>query len=183
MTKFVWVLLSIRYVLFFAKFRFPSYIARPMLLKGKRKFYFGRRVRIFPAARIEVVEKHGEVIIGDNVSIGPTFNLTCANHVEIGGGTVISANVFITDMDHSYQTIGVPIMDQRNVISSVKISENCFLGVGVVILAGTKLGVQCIVGANSVVRGEFPDRCVIAGAPARVIKRYDELLKEWVKCD
>ena len=51
------------------------------------------------------------------------------------------------------------------------------------IQAGTILGKQCIVGANSVVRGTFPDYCVIVGAPARIVKRYDEPSKQWRKTD
>ena len=46
-------------------------------------------------------------------------------------------------------------------------------------MAGTKLGKQCVVGANSVVRGEFPDYCVIVGAPARVVKKYNPDTKIW----
>lgn len=51
------------------------------------------------------------------------------------------------------------------------------------IQAGTVLGKQCIVGANSVVRGDFPDYCVIVGAPARVVKRYDPQREGWYKTD
>ena len=53
----------------------------------------------------------------------------------------------------------------------------------VVIQAGTILGKQCIVGANAVVRGEFSDYCVIAGIPAKIVKRYDLITKQWKKTD
>ena len=49
------------------------------------------------------------------------------------------------------------------------------------ILPGTKLGKHCVVGANSVVSGEFPDYCVIVGAPARIVKHYDFEIHKWVK--
>lgn len=52
---------------------------------------------------------------------------------------------------------------------------------GVAIQAGTILGEQCIVGANSVVRGTFPDYCVIAGVPAKIIKIYNKESGEWVR--
>lgn len=46
---------------------------------------------------------------------------------------------------------------------------------------GTILGEQCIVGANAVVRGIFPDYCVIVGVPAKIIKRYNPSTKSWQK--
>lgn len=50
-----------------------------------------------------------------------------------------------------------------------------------VIQAGTILGKQCIVGSNAVVRGHFPDYCVIVGVPARIVKRYDDKSGVWKK--
>ena len=49
------------------------------------------------------------------------------------------------------------------------------------ILAGTTIGKNSVVGANSVVKGHYDDYCVIAGNPARVVKRFDG--KEWVKAE
>lgn len=47
------------------------------------------------------------------------------------------------------------------------------------ILAGTIIGKNCVVGANSVVKGKFDNYCVIAGNPARVIKKFDG--ERWIK--
>lgn len=66
-------------------------------------------------------------------------------------------------------------------IKETKIGENCFIGIGVAIQAGTILGKQCVVGSNSVVRGEFPDYCVIVGAPARIVKKYNFETQRWEK--
>ena len=55
--------------------------------------------------------------------------------------------------------------------SPVRIGDDCFIGTGSIILKGTILGNNCVVGAGSVVHGEFPDNCVIAGNPAKIIKR------------
>lgn len=48
-------------------------------------------------------------------------------------------------------------------------------------LPSSYIGKGCVVGANSVVCGCFPDYCVIAGSPARTIKKYDFNSKKWVK--
>jgi acetyltransferase-like isoleucine patch superfamily enzyme len=87
----------------------------------------------------------------------------------------------ITNIDHDYQQIAKPIWEQKLIIKETKIGENCFIGYGAVIQAGTILGKQCIVGANAVVRGTFPDYCVIVGIPAKIVKRYDEKSAVWKK--
>lgn len=120
-----------------------------------------------------------DLVIGDNVSIEQRGTISCANKVVIGRNTVISYDVTITDNDHTYEKIGVSVMLQPLSVKKVIIGENCFIGTGAKILAGTVLGKQCIVGSNSVVRGEFPDYSVIVGSPARVIKRYNTQSKCW----
>ena len=72
-------------------------------------------------------------------------------------------------------------MNQSLVSESTSIGRNSFIGYGSVIQAGTVLGKHCVVGANSVVRGHFPDYSVIVGSPARVIKRYNDETKTWLK--
>ncbi len=53
----------------------------------------------------------------------------------------------------------------------IYIGNNCFIGCNAIILKGTILGDGCVVGAGAVVAGKFEDNCVIAGNPARVIRR------------
>ena len=67
------------------------------------------------------------------------------------------------------------------IIKETKIGENCFIGIGAAIQAGTILGNHCVVGANSVVKGIFPDYSIIAGVPAKVIKRYNIQSGLWEK--
>ena len=160
-----------------------SYMAGPIFVHGGRKITIGNKVRIFPGLRIET-HNEGTIIIEDNISIGQNFHLISSNEpLKIGRDTTISGNVFITNMDHDYTEIGVHILEQKYNVKTTEIKENCFIGYGAVIQAGTILGKQCIVGANSVVRGIFPDYSVLAGAPARIIKRYNSETKSWEKTD
>lgn len=153
-----------------------------MYLKGCSNMSINKRVRVFPHARIECIGKNSVLEIGENTSIGPNVNITCAGEILIEKGVTISSNVFLTDMDHEYKNIDVPIMEQGNIVNTIVIGENSFIGTGAVILAGTKLGRQCVIGANSVVRGKFNDYTVIAGNPARIIKRYCKSRNEWISC-
>lgn len=125
----------------------------------------------------------GKIVISDDVSIGQNFHITSGGGLtlSIGAHTTISGNTFITNIDHAYQEIGSHILLQPHLCKNTKIGENCFIGYGVAIQAGTVLGKQCIVGANSVVRGNFPDYSVIVGAPARIVKRYNTNTNRWEK--
>lgn len=156
-----------------------SYIAAPLYVKGGKNISIGEKVRIFPGLRIETYHG-GKIIIGSDVSIGQNFHITSSDiKLEIGAHSTILGNVFITNIDHDYRTIGIHILKQKFIIRETRIGENCFIGYGAAIQAGTILGKQCIVGTNSVVRGRFPDYCVIAGIPAKVIKKYNFENNKW----
>lgn len=178
--KILWIFRAFLYKILFKKIKMISYIGKPIYLHNVKNVEIGKRVRIFPGLRIET-HKKGNIIIGDNVAIGQNFHITSAGNLKIGKNTTILGNVFITNIDHDYRKINTHILDQRYIVKETEIGENCFIGYGVAIQAGTKLGKQCIVGANSVVRGEFSDYCVIAGVPAKIIKKYNSLTENWEK--
>lgn len=179
--KIFWTLRMLIYSPFFNMVKFPSYIGKPTFIYGMKKISVGKRVRIFPNVRLEVHGTDSNLIIEDNVGIGQNVHITTGSNLVIGRSSIILANVFITDIDHSYDTIGVPILEQDNIIKKTQIGENCFIGIGAAIQAGTILGKQCIVGANSVVRGHFDDYTVIVGSPAKAIKKYNFKSQMWEK--
>lgn len=179
--KFFWFLRGFFYKPFLGRFGLLSYLGRPIFIGGFKRIYIGDRVRIFPGARIEVIGKDASIVFEGNISIGQNLHVTSGTNLVIGKNTTFAENVFITSIEHSYEDIGVHIMRQPNKVKETRIGENCFVGFGAVIQAGTILGKQCIVGANSVVRGHFPDYCVIVGAPARIVKRYNPQTEQWEK--
>lgn len=181
MRKLFWFIRLIIFSPFLGKVKFPSYIGKPVSIEGINKIFIGKRVRIYPNIRLEVHGKHSKLIISDNVGIAQNVHITTGSELTIGKGTTILANVFITDIDHDYTQIDVPILEQKKLIKKTTIGENCFIGSGAAIQAGTILGKQCIVGAHSVVRGEFPDYCVIVGTPARIVKKFNFETNKWEK--
>lgn len=178
MSRFFWILRALIYRPFFGKFGFPSYIGKPVFLYGVRRMFIGKNVRIFPNVRLEV---HGKntLEIGNNVAIGQNVHITSASNLKIGDSSTILANVFITNIDHNYEELGTHVLKQRITVRETIIGENCYIGIGACIQAGTILGKQCVVGANAVVRGNFEDYSVLVGAPAKVVKRYNPASKNW----
>lgn len=181
MVKILWYIKTLFLGPFLGSLGTRCYIGPPLYISELSNVFLGNRVRIYPGARIESLG--GAIDIGSDTSVGQNLHLISSSRVTIGKKTTISANVFISDTDHSYESIGVHIMLQPIISKVTTISEGCFIGYGAVILPGTFLGKQCVVGANSVVRGTFPDYSVIAGNPAIIIKRYDFNKSCWRRTD
>ena len=85
----------------------------------------------------------------------------------------LSPNVYITDCDHEYRNVDIPVIDQGIVQKGQKVSigDDSYVGINAVIVGNVKIGKHCVIGANSVVTKDVPDYCVAVGSPAKVIKK------------
>ncbi len=120
---------------------------------------------------IIVAKGVGEIKIGNKVGISGA-SIYAWEKIEIGDNCLIGANTKIIDNDFH------PIdpedrLCHRNAKTPhapVIIGDNVFIGMNSIILKGTTIGNNCVIGAGSVVHGKFEDNCIIAGNPAKVIK-------------
>jgi acetyltransferase-like isoleucine patch superfamily enzyme len=112
------------------------------------------------------------VKIGDRCLIGRGSGIVGHLSIVIGNDVWTGHHVYITDQSHGYEDVSRPISGQSQPERAVSIGDGSWLGHGVVVLPGAKIGKHVAVGANSVVTGELPDFCVAVGSPARVIKQY-----------
>lgn len=172
----------------FKKLGINSFVKRPLIITP---FCISIHENVFvqPNSRIEgVINYEGvnfepNIIIKENCTIEQNLHLTCAGNIFIGKNTAIAANVTITDINHPYERIDLPVERQPIIVTPVYIGDDCKIYNNAVILPGTKIGKHCVVGANSVVFGNIPDYCIVAGSPGRIIKRYCFEKKEWLKTD
>ena len=91
--------------------------------------------------------------------------------IEIGDDVWTGHHVYITDQNHGYEDLTLPISQQVMPERPVSIGSGSWLGHGTVVLPGAPIGRHVVIGANSVVTGDDPGQLVAAGVPARVIKR------------
>jgi acetyltransferase-like isoleucine patch superfamily enzyme len=113
------------------------------------------------------------VSIGDRCLIGKGSGIVGHFQIEIGHDVWTGHHVYITDQNHGYSDVTLPISRQTMPERPVSIGDGSWLGHGTVVLPGARIGRHVTIGANSVVSGEIPDFSVAVGNPARVIRRYD----------
>ncbi len=110
--------------------------------------------------------------IGDRCVIGRGSHLVAHHSLVIGDDVFTGPYVYVTDQNHGYADPDEPIGRQMPVNAAVSIGSGSWLGTGAVVLPGASIGRNVVVAAGSVVRGTVPDRCVVAGVPARVVRQY-----------
>ena len=95
--------------------------------------------------------------------------LDASGGLTIGKDVVISTNVVVLSHDWSFLKREKLKHNMDLAFSPVYIGENTFIGAGVVILPGTRIGKSVIVGARAVVKGDIPDYAIVVGNPTKII--------------
>lgn len=110
------------------------------------------------------------VIIGNKVQFGQNCMVQC--DLEIGNEVLIASNVsFIGRNDHNYNVVGSSIWNSprgENLIT--RIGNDCWIGHGVIVLAGVTVGDGSIIAAGSVVTSDIDSFFIYAGVPAKKVK-------------
>lgn len=111
------------------------------------------------------------IIIEDDVRMSGV-TIYSRSLIRIGKHTSIGGNVKILDHDFHPIEANERLKHPNSGMKSkpIDIGENVFIGCNCIILKGAKIGNNCVIGAGSVVTGEFKENCVIAGNPARIIR-------------
>lgn len=171
--------------------------------------HYGRNVYIFPGVHII---RPRYISIGDNVTIGndtdlfvhplrrdsKEFIIQIGNNVHIGRSNILGArksiileenvlvgpHVMIGDHSHRYENVDIPVkMQETTEAGPVRIERDSWIGANVFILPNVTIGRHSVIGANAVVNRDIPAFSVAVGVPARVIRRYNFDLKQWVRVD
>jgi acetyltransferase-like isoleucine patch superfamily enzyme len=112
----------------------------------------------------------GTLTLGDKSNLARDISINCYFDVEIGDSALIADGVYISDFDHRFDDLTIPIKDQGITKSRVRIERDVWLGTKVTVCRGVVIGEGTVVGANAVVTKDLPAFSVAVGVPARVIK-------------
>lgn len=127
---------------------------------------------VYHAVILRTLSKDAILIIGDDTGISGA-TICAAKKVSIGKGVLLGANVTIMDTDfHSIlpenrRNIQVHQLENKEVI----IEDNVFIGANSIILKGSHIGKNSVIGAGSVVTGKISENSIAAGNPAKVLKQ------------
>lgn len=164
----------------FGGFGAGSVLAFPQgAIFNERYIHIGEATMVGPYACLTAGMAPGQemasdpvVRIGDRCVIGRGSHVVGHWSVDIGDDVQTGPYVYITDQNHTYADPDRPVGTQWPVEAAVQIGAGSWLGAHAVVLPGAVVGRNVVVAAGAVVRGMVPDRCVVAGVPARIVRRW-----------
>ena len=124
-----------------------------------------------------------QITIGDNVSVGFGCTLSCVNRLDIANDVTIGDKVYIADSHHDYGNPALGVLDQPLLPGKISIGQGAWIGYGAFLAGDVSVGEHAVVGANSVVTRAVEAYTVVAGVPARLVKRFDHEAGRWMKVD
>ena len=161
-------------------------IRLPIDIRGMHNIYFGCGFVSGFNCRIETYNV-GKIFFGKNCQINDYVHIAANSSIIIGDDCLIASKVFISDLNHGFysgekQSNPIDICSKRELDSNpIVIGNNVWIGESCSILPGVNIGKNVIIGANSVVTKSFQDNVIIAGNPAIIIKKWNEIKNEWDK--
>lgn len=182
---------------FLKKSKLPLFISRGVNITHKNKIAFGKNIFLGNNVQINglcrkgvdigsnvsihkntiidctgVITELGEGLeIGDNVGISPNCFLQVRGYVKICDDVIIGPGVSIFSENHNYRNIEIPVRLQGVSRDSVLIRKGAWLGANSIVLSGVTVGTNAVVAAGSVVTKDVNDYDIVAGVPAKSIKK------------
>lgn len=132
-------------------------------LKASSKLSIGKRLKTREGCHLII--DGGNVEIGDYCFLNFNVSITSVDYIKIGNHVQIANNVVIVDHNHNYMQSGL-------VSKRVVIEDDVWIGANVVVLPGVTIGKGAVIAAGSVVNKDIGSRTVVAGVPAKEIKKY-----------
>ena len=135
-----------------------------ILITNKGKIKIGRKVGIRKATTISA--DGGSLQIGEKCFINCGCVIASHKSIQIGKGTRLGPNCMVFDHDYDFRSAS-GYAEGKHLVADVVIGENVWIGAGTIILRGTEIGNNSVIGAGCVIKGVYP-------ANSLVIQKRDE---------
>ncbi len=114
----------------------------------------------------------GRIVIGAGTFLNRGVMIAATGLVEIGDHCMLANGCFVTDGNHRFDDLGKPVTWQGFTTKGpTRLEDNVWLGANVVVTSGVTIGSRAVVGANSVVTEDVASGTIVAGSPAKLIRR------------
>lgn len=135
-----------------------------------KSIFIGDNVQMLRGVTVSTY-KSGKISIGNNVHIGEYSIVTSNKEIIVKDNVTIGPQTVIVDLDHVHEKIEVPINKQGFRCEKIMVEEDVWIGANCSILKGVTIGKGSVIGAGSVVNKDIPPYSVACGVPAKVIKK------------
>lgn len=165
----------IYYLLYYFSYGLVKYFPTPfgepcryIILKVFLKHLGNTSLRIRDGVTIHVPEK---VSIGEHTTLNEWVLIDGSGGVKIGNWVRIGHSASFLSSDHEFNDKNLPLAKQGLRLGQIIVEDDVWVGAGAKILRGIHVGRGSIIGAGAVVTKNVPEYTIVAGVPAKVIKK------------
>ena len=119
----------------------------------------------------------GDVIIGYGTRIG--MSNVIIGPVKVGNNVILAQNIVLSGLNHRYEDINIPPRLQKVTVSPIVVEDDVWIGANAMIAAGVTVGKHSVVAGGSVVTKNILPFSVVAGNPAKLLKKYNFETNKW----
>lgn len=145
-------------------------ISGPNISIGKNVVFTGGRGARMNITSIKLGDVEGRVEVGDNVLLMHGIRISSASSIVIGDDCMLANFCYLTDADwHDIHDRTRPIGKSAPIV----LEKGAWIGDSAIVCKGVRIGENSIVGAGAVVTKNVPPNVIVAGNPAKIVKKLD----------
>ncbi|MEY4749810.1 MAG: hypothetical protein RIQ60_2024 [Pseudomonadota bacterium] len=148
-------------------------------IRGSGRVSLGRGALIYPGVVLET-QGSGQIEIGDDVVLSTGVHIVAFERIRLGAGTMVGEYTSLRDANHRASTEAM--RSSGHTAAPIEVGRNVWIGRGASVLAGVRLGDHAIVAANAVVTHDVESATLVAGVPARPLRRHGAPATDRLPC-
>lgn len=119
------------------------------------------------------VRDNAELSIGSGTTLNSGSIITCREKINIGNNVLIGPNVMIFDNDHDYKSKN---LFHNFITRPIVIGDNVWIGANALILKGTTIGENSVIGGGAIVRGNVPENCLYVNEHKSILTPFEKTM-------